>query len=161
GGTISGTPGTAILNELFTVLVRDSSGAAATKALTITIDTQSLTVTTASLPNGAVGTAYSQTLSASGGAGGNTWSAVAGSLPQGLSLSPAGAIGGTPTTVTASVAFTAQVKDSSGALASKALTITINSPTLSVTTSALPGGTAGAAYSQPLAASGGAGGYTW
>ena len=38
------------------------------------------------LPAGVVGTAYSQTLAASGGAGGNAWSISAGSLPAGLTL---------------------------------------------------------------------------
>ena len=51
-----------------------------------------------SLPAGIVGTAYSQTLAAGGGAGGNTWSITSGPLPDGLTLSPAGTISGTPTT---------------------------------------------------------------
>ena len=54
------------------------------------------TITTESLPNGTVGTAYSQTLAATGDPT-ITWSLADGFLPAGLSLSPAGVISGTPT----------------------------------------------------------------
>jgi hypothetical protein len=50
---------------------------------------------TTSLPGGTAGSAYSTTLSASGGA---TFSVVGSSLPAGLSLSSAGVLSGTPTT---------------------------------------------------------------
>ena len=55
------------------------------------------TITTESLPNGTVGTAYSQTLAADG-SDTITWSVTSGSLPTGLSLSEDGKITGTPTT---------------------------------------------------------------
>ncbi|GAG47916.1 unnamed protein product, partial [marine sediment metagenome] len=45
-----------------------------------------LAVTTASLPSGVAGTAYSETLTATGGDGSYTWSVTIGSLPTGLSL---------------------------------------------------------------------------
>ena len=51
------------------------------------------------LPSGTVGTAYSQTITASGGTGPYTFSTVNGSLPAGLSLASNGAVTGTPTTV--------------------------------------------------------------
>src|SRR5205814_5438946 len=50
------------------------------------------------LPNGNVGTPYSQTIIASGGAPPYTFATV-GPLPPGLTLSSAGALAGTPTTV--------------------------------------------------------------
>src|SRR5262249_61111424 len=80
----------------------------ATKAFDLAIAAPTLSITTASLPGGTVGTAYSQTLAASGGAGGNQWSVSAGSLPAGCSLSAAGVIAGTPTTAGTS-RFTVQV----------------------------------------------------
>ncbi len=52
---------------------------------------------TSPLPAGTVGTAYSQTLTATGDAT-ITWAVTSGSLPAGLSLSSGGAITGTPTT---------------------------------------------------------------
>ena len=49
----------------------------AQKSLTITVNAV-LTITTASLPNGVQGTPYSQTLTATGGTGTNTWSLAIG-----------------------------------------------------------------------------------
>ncbi len=158
-GDITGTPTTAGTGT-FTAQVKDSSGSTATKPLSIAIAPASLTVTTASLPGGTIGTAYQQTLAASGGSGGNTWSVTVGALPAGLTLSPAGDITGTPTTA-GTANFTAQVKDSSGATATKQLSIAIAPASLTVTTASLPGGTIGTAYQQTLAASGGSGGNTW
>jgi endoglucanase len=53
-------------------------------------------IATNSLPDAAVGTAYNQTLTATG-TGTITWSVSAGSLPAGLALSEDGKISGTPT----------------------------------------------------------------
>jgi hypothetical protein len=158
-GAITGTP-TAFGTANFTAHVSDSSSTTATKALTLTINPAALTVTTASLPNGTVGTAYSQSLAATGGTDGYTWTVSAGALPQGLTLSTAGAITGTPTAF-GTAKFTAQVSDSSSTTATKALTLTINPAALMVTTTSLPSATAGMPYSQPLSASGGTGGYSW
>ncbi|RYF78015.1 MAG: DUF11 domain-containing protein [Cytophagaceae bacterium] len=59
----------------------------------------SLSLTTASLPNGEVGKAYSQTITATGGTTPYSFSVAAGTLPDGLSLNPTtGVISGTPTT---------------------------------------------------------------
>jgi hypothetical protein len=114
------------------------------------------TVTTASLPGGTVGTAYSQTLAATGDTP-ITWGIDSGSLPGGLNLSTAGVISGTPTTAGTSN-FTVKATNAKGNV-TKALSIVIASsgesgtaPT--VTTTSLPGGTVGTAYSQTLAATG-------
>lgn len=48
------------------------------------------------LPSAAVGTAYSQQLSVSGGVGSYAWSVRAGTLPAGMSLSADGLLSGTP-----------------------------------------------------------------
>jgi hypothetical protein len=119
-----------------------------------------LAVTTTTLPEGIIGTAYNQTLAASGGSGGYNWAITAGTLPAGLSINvTSGAITGIPTTA-GQANFTVRVTDSSTGTANKNLSITIYA-VLQVTTAALPAGTVGAAYSQTLAASGGSGGYTW
>ena len=57
------------------------------------------------LPGGALGTPYSQTLTASGGTPPYQFSVSAGTLPDGLTLSPGGAVSGTPT-VAGSFTFT-------------------------------------------------------
>ena len=85
-----------------------------------------LAVSTTSLANGAVGSAYSQTLSATGGTSPYTWTVSAGTLPAGLSLSAGGVISGTPTAAATS-SFTVGATDSAAtaATASKALTVEV------------------------------------
>ncbi len=120
----------------------------------------SLTVSTASLPGGTVGVAYSATLAATGGAPPYTWSLTAGALPAGLSLAGS-TISGTPTTPGTSN-FTVQASDGSQS-GTQPLSITIAAAgsTLTVTTTSMPSGTVGVSYSGTLAATGGAPPYTW
>jgi len=160
-GAASGTPTTA---GQFTVSVSvtDSAKTTVTQSFPITIASTTLTITTSSLPNGIVNTAYSASLSASGGSGKFSWS-VSG-LPPGVSANAAGAISGTPTTA-GTFPVSATVTDA-GVLtavisASKSFSITIAPPALSVSTTSLSNATAGAAYSATLAATGGVPPFTW
>ncbi len=66
---------------------------------------------TGSLPNATLNVPYTQTLSASGGVGPYTYAVTSGSLPAGISLSSAGVVSGTPTSVGAS-SFTVTATDS-------------------------------------------------
>src|SRR3990172_6090679 len=157
-GVISGTPSVAGMFS-GTVQVTDANGSTATKVLTVTVYPQ-LAVTTTTLPYGTVGTAYSQTTTASGGKTPYTWSITSGSLPASLTIAAAtGTISGT-TTAAGAFNFTVQVMDVDAFTATKALSITIYDP-LSITTSSLPNGNRGTAYSQTLAATGGNTPYTW
>ena len=100
----------------------------------------SLSLTVSSLPNGQVGTAYSQTLTTTGGTAPLTFAiAGGGSLPAGLSLNPTtGVISGTPTSATASN-FSALVTDGKSCSALVPLTIVIgNVPVCSLTATATP-----------------------
>lgn len=114
-GSLSGTPTTAGAYT-FSAQVTDSLGATATASLGITISAPSpVNITNSDLPNGTVGTAYSATLTATGGNPPYTWSIAGGALPAGLTLnSSTGAIAGSPTAVGWSNFFTIQVKDSVG-----------------------------------------------
>jgi hypothetical protein len=164
GDTIAGTPTTTGMYS-FTIRATDASGDFGDQAYSITISVPPLAITTSSLPNGTVGVAYSQTLQASGGTGGYSWSIVSGSLPAGINLSVdptsrAGNLTGTPTTA-GRYDFVVRVTDSSTQIADKPLSITVVVPPLTITTSSLPNGTVGVAYSQTLQASGGTGGYSW
>ena len=158
-GAISGTP-TAPGTASFTVQVTDSANTSTTKPLSIAVAPAALSITTSSLPGGTVGASYSQSLSATGGTGGYTWSVSTGSLPAGLSLATTGAITGTPT-ASGTASFTVQATDSANTSTTKPLSIAIAPAALSITTSSLPGGTVGASYSQGLSATGGTGGYGW
>ena len=87
-----------------------------------------LSIATTSLTNGTAGQAYSAQLNATGGTSPYTWSVSSGSLPPGLSLSPAGVITGTPTTVGSST-FTVMVSDASSQTTTRNFTLTVASPT--------------------------------
>jgi len=70
-----------------------------------------ITVIPATLPNGTVGTFFSQTITASGGTPPITFAVSAGTLPPGLTLSAGGILSGTPTTAGTSN-FTIEATDS-------------------------------------------------
>jgi large repetitive protein len=122
GGALTGTP-TESGDHAFTVQVMDGAGRVATRSLTLTVE-PAPTIQSSSLPFGDVGTPYAAQLQATGGTGAYTWSVTQGALPDGLSLSPAGAITGTPTAVGSS-SFTVQVTDEAAATDSRAFTLVI------------------------------------
>ncbi|HTY92737.1 MAG TPA: putative Ig domain-containing protein, partial [Steroidobacteraceae bacterium] len=114
-GVISGTPTVSVSNSSITFQVQDSGTPKQTKSipLTLTIAPATLTITTASLPNGMVGSAYSTTLMATGGTTPLSWSILSGALPTGLSLNQStGVISGTPTVSVSNSSITFQVQDS-------------------------------------------------
>jgi virginiamycin B lyase len=93
-----------------------------------TSPTGALRITSAApMPIATAGLSYSWFLTAFGGAAPYTWTIAAGSLPAGLSLSPAGAITGTP--LAAGVgSFTVQVMDSASTVVTLALNLAISQP---------------------------------
>jgi len=123
---------------------------------------KTLTITTGgTLPAGVVGSAYSLTLSATGGTPPYSWSVSSGKLPAGLALSASGAITGTPT-ATGSSTFSIQATDSSKTPQTATLAATLAISTVSITTtSPLPSGIINTAYTTTLAATGGTTPYTW
>jgi hypothetical protein len=160
-GAISGTP-TGSGTYSFTVQATDSAGTKASHAYSVTIagvPTSSLSITTTSLPNDTVGTAYNATLTATGGTSPYTWSLASGALPSGLALSASGIISSIPT-ASGSYTFTVQVNDSVSHSASKSYTVSIAS-LLNVTSTSLPNGAAGTAYAATLSAAGGTPPYSW
>jgi large repetitive protein len=157
-GAITGSPNSPGTST-FTVRVTDALAQHADQALSLTVNAAgTLAITTASLPNGTVGAAYSQTLAATGGTAPYLWALASGSLPPGLTLSTAGVMSGTPAT-SGSFTFSVLVADNAGGTATRQYTIAV-SP-LSITTATLPSGSVGSAYSQTIAATGGTGAYVW
>lgn len=92
----------------------------------VVIQAAALSVMTSSLQGATVGTAYSQTLTATGGTGPYSWTVVSGSVPNSLSLSGSGTISGTPTS-TGTSSFTVQVEDADSNTATANLSITVSS----------------------------------
>lgn len=121
-GTISGTPSSSGAFS-FTIQVRDSAGATASRPLTITISSELRVTTAATLPAGSIGTAYLQRLEAAGGTPPYSWTLTSGSLPPGITLNGAD-LRGTPTTAGVSQ-FTVRVTDSKNATASQPCTLQI------------------------------------
>jgi len=139
-------------SHTLTAVARDAAGNATTSSgVTVTVSNASpppLNITTTSLPAATVGTAYSQTLSATGGTTPYTWSRSSGILPPGLTLSSGGVLSGTPTTA-GTYSFTIEVTDGASATDTQLLSLTVSAP---ATQSQIGGGCfiATAAYGSPL-----------
>ncbi|HET6934802.1 MAG TPA: putative Ig domain-containing protein [Candidatus Angelobacter sp.] len=164
GGVISGTPTTASASTSFSVTAKDSASPAQSTTQTLAIHVASkLAITTAALADGRVGSPYLQTLAAAGGTGAYTWSLASGALPPGLTLSATGVISGTPTTVNLTgSSFSVLARDSGSPAQTAAATYTIRiAAPLVITTTSLPGGKFGVAYSASLTTSGGIGTVSW
>ena len=164
-GQISGTPTTSA-NAALTVSVKDSATPAqsSTANLSLTVAAFGLKITTNFLPDGQVGAAYSATLSAAGGTLPYTWSLTSGTLPAGLQLNAAtGVISGVPTASSNATALKFSLTDSSSPAGSAtvSVTLTIAVVPLVITTTALPDGQTGMAYSTTLTSSGGTGAISW
>ncbi len=161
-GQITGNPsvtGTAS----FTAVVTDSASHTARQAFSIAIS--NMTINTGTLTYGVVGTSYSQTLTASGGSGGYSWTVTSGAsnlAALGLTLTSAGVLtsNGTSLTTTGSAAFTVQAKDSNNVTATASYTIYVYAA-LTLTTTSLNSANYNANYSAAINAAGGSGNYTW
>jgi Synergist-CTERM protein sorting domain-containing protein len=141
----------------FSITAANGVSPNASQDFTLTVNAAPVppTITTTSLPNGTVGIAYNQTLTASGDTP-ISWDITAGTLPAGLTLSSAGVITGTPS-APGSSDFTVRATNGAGNN-TRVLSIDIipgvagTPPT--ITTVSLPNGTVGTAYSQTLTATG-------
>jgi uncharacterized repeat protein (TIGR03806 family) len=107
------------------------------------------------LPDATVNAGYNRTLAASGGTGALTWSASG--LSDGLALSSAGVLSGTPTAA-ATVTFTATITDSVGVHGTKSLTVHVLNPggttAPTITSSAVTIANQGLAYTYDVQATG-------
>ena len=157
-GVISGTPALPD-SATFTVTATDSNKITGQAAYTLTVSGP-VTITTTSLPDGTIGTPYSQTLAATGGTTPYTWAVTTGTLPAGLTLAAStGVISGTPTGAATS-SFTVTVTDAGKVAAKQALSIA-TATALTVTPTTLPAATVGTAFTQKFTAAGGKAPYTF
>ena len=162
-GALSGTP-TAGGSFTFTITAADGNGNTGARGYTLTVAAPTIAVAPATLPAGASGVAYNQTLTASGGTAPYSYAVTAGALPAGITLASNGTLSGTPT-ASGSFTFTATATDSSTGAdpygGSRSYTLSIDAPTIAVSPAALANATVGAAYSQAITASGGSGSYSF
>lgn len=163
-GVLSGTPTAAGGPFNFTITATDSSTGSGpytgARAYALTINTPPITLSPPTLPAAAVATAFSQTMSASGGTAPYTFTIASGALPAGVGLSGSGVLSGTPT-AGGTFNFTIQARDQSSFTGSAAYTWTVSAPTITVAPVTLSVPTIGSAYSQTITASGGTGGYSY
>jgi hypothetical protein len=100
-GQISGIP-TVPFTFNSTIMAVDARFCTGTQTYTVNIvniGCPTITLSPSTLPDGTVGTAYDQTVTATGGAAPYIYSVSSGALPDGLNMDPAtGQISGTPTT---------------------------------------------------------------
>lgn len=164
-GTLTGTPSAAGTFN-FTVTATDANSFTGSRAYTLVVAAPTIVIAPTTLPNGTVATAYSQGVSASGGIATYSYTITAGALPAGLTLSSTGSLSGTPT-AGGTFNFTLTATDSStGAGAphtgSRAYSMSISAPTITLPATTLADGTQGVAYTATLnAASGGTPSYTY
>lgn len=158
--TVSSGGGLTAGPHSFVVISEDPAGNQSTSA-PISFNVVLLVVTPTTLSDGAVASAYSATISATGCVGPCTFAVTAGALPAGITLSSAGELSGTPT-AGGSFDFTVTATDAgaSGITAEQAYTLVIAAPTVT-SASTLAAGRRGFAYSQTLVGSGGTGPYTF
>ncbi len=122
-GTITGAPAT-VCNCNFNVTLNDGAD---TVTRNFNISTLVVGFATAQiLPNGVQNTTYNATITGSGGAGGYSYQNFGG-LPNGLSLSPGGAISGTITAGPGKYNFNVQVTDSGSFSSQRAFSIDVAS----------------------------------
>jgi hypothetical protein len=127
-----------------------------------------LSISIASLPQGLVGSSYTGNFTAVGGASPYTWSVSSGQLPPGLTLGAnTGVLSGTPT-ASGNYSFGIKLIDSSSSVQSATTTVSLPVVTaapvtapLSITSTSIPAGTIGSAYSTLLQSSGGTAPYAW
>ncbi|HUA95372.1 MAG TPA: putative Ig domain-containing protein [Acidimicrobiales bacterium] len=157
-GVITGTPTASAVAQV-EVTVKDSASptASAMKTLTFTIEPV-LALTTTSLPPAATTVPYSAALVATGGITPYRWSASG--LPDGLDLSAAGTVTGTPV-VAGTSTVTVVVSGATGEEVTRTFVLDVELTPLQVTTSALPDAVVGAGYEVTLTAVGGSQPYTW
>ena len=162
-GRLAGTP-TAGGSFAFTLRATNAAGFTGERAYTLTVATATVTLAPASLPAGASGMAYSETLSATGGNAPYSYAVTAGALPTGVTLSSSGALAGTPTqsgSFTFSITATDSSTGSGPYSATRSYTLVIAAPALTLAPATLANATVGTAYSQALTASGGTAPYSY
>jgi hypothetical protein len=160
-GAITGAPTAIGTFPVFISLTSPIGSPATVLPLTVTALVPPLQITTYPvLPQGTVGVAYSGSMGATGGAAPYTFAIISGALPAGLTFSPGGSFGGTPTAFGSSK-FTVQVTDSAGGTNARDFTLAIAPAKLILTTPPLSNTILGTPLNIQFTATGGVPPYTF
>jgi Putative Ig domain/Polysaccharide lyase 14 len=114
----------------FTAKVTDAASQTTTKALSLSVAAAPApapvppSIITSSLASGTVGSAYTATVSASGGTTPYSFSLASGTLPAGVNLATNGALAGSPSQ-SGTFSFTVKVTDAASQTATKFLSISV------------------------------------
>ena len=146
-GTLTGTPATSGLNAVY-ITFTENGGGSVFKAFSLNVLQPKITTT--SIPDGVTGTAYSQQFTKTGLDG--TWE-VLGLLPDAFTFSSAGLLSGTPTETGDYQLLVRFTETSTGVSSQQFFILHVAAPgSPTITTTSLPDGKIGTAYSATLAA---------
>jgi hypothetical protein len=159
-GRLSGTP-TTFGTFTFSVNAVDKYGDTGTYPFTLVIAPSTIAMTPDDLFAATSGLFYSAKLAASGGLGAYTYVVSVGALPFGLTLATDGTISGIPNAAPGLFSFSVKATDSYGATGTKAMTLKLATPTILVSSFALPTATIAVSYLQTLSVTGGTSPYTY
>ncbi|WP_202920290.1 Ig-like domain-containing protein [Urbifossiella limnaea] len=148
--TVTGS-NVSLSGNLYRAVYTNGSGSATTDEVSLTVNSATIMVSPATLPDPVLSTAYSQSVTASGGSNTFAFNVSAGALPDGLTLSGAGALTGTPT-LSGTYTFTVQATDAFGSTGTRPYTLVVP---LVLSPASLPDGTLGVVYSQAVTVAGG------
>ncbi|MBI4907752.1 MAG: putative Ig domain-containing protein [Acidobacteria bacterium] len=158
-GLLRGTP-TQANSFPITVRVVDAFSQVGVRNYTVVIAAAAnLQIAPQTLPEGVAGTLYTASLTGSGGTAPYTFRVSSGSLPQGLTLTSAGVISGTPVAAGNST-FTVEVTDSTSSKGTRNYTLVI-AEAIRIQSGAPPSGIVGVAYAATLSATGGVAPLQW
>lgn len=150
-GVISGTP-TSKATATFTITATDGQGCTATRTYTHTPTCPTISLSPASIANAMAGTAYTQTVSASGGTGPYTYAITSGALPAWATLNAStGVVSGMPFGASTST-FTVTATDANACEGSRAYTLTVTCPAIKVSPLELSPATVGMVWTQQMIA---------
>jgi hypothetical protein len=161
-GVLSGTPGPNTSGTYALVFFADKNKPhSSSQNFTLTVTCPGVSVVNPVVNSGQAGTPFSQTFTQNGGTPPVTFALNTGTLPPGLTLSPAGVLSGTPT-ASGAFTFTVKVTDAGGCTAvGGAYNLNIVCQPITITNPATASGTVNAAFSQTFTQSGAISGATF